>query len=61
MEEIVIVKPVVEAKGGLDGVVKEYGGYFTEYGWGLKVEFEHTVQGRPRNGAAAALFLQKRK
>ena len=61
MEEIVIVKPVVAAKGGLEGVVKEFGGYFTEYGWGLKVEFKHTVRNQENRGVVPALFLQKRK
>ena len=59
MEEIVTVKPVAAAKDGLEGVVKEYDGYFTGYGWGLRVNGEYT---RPeRDGVAEALYLQKMK
>ena len=59
LAEIVIIKPVVEAEQGPDGVVGEYDGYFTEYGWGLVVERKYLVRNFENRGAAPAVILKK--
>ena len=60
MDAIFIVKPVVEAKSGLQDVVRKYGGYYTEYGWGLEVEWKY-AHPLDSETVAPAICLQKNK